>query len=116
MYFIFTFTKKVGEAQTHWETPLDLLVQHELIKIYREENPGSFLMCLDRFVQNNTQASLSSSEAKRKHNSLEAQITRHVYQPDSQRLKVAHNSLVRIRHACFRCSIAAISIIFRKIF
>ena len=28
--------------------------------------------------------------------------------------KVAHNSLVRIRHACFRCSIAAIPIIFRK--
>ena len=31
-------------------------------------------------------------------------------------LKVAHNSLVRIRHARFRCSIAAIPIIFRKIF
>ena len=31
-------------------------------------------------------------------------------------VKVAHNSLVRIRHACFRCSIAAIPIIFRKSF
>ena len=30
--------------------------------------------------------------------------------------KVAHNSLVRIRHACIRCSIAAIPILFRKIF
>ena len=28
---------------------------------------------------------------------------------------VAHNSLVRIRHARFRCSITAIPIIFRKI-
>ena len=31
-------------------------------------------------------------------------------------VKVAHNSLVRIRHARFRCSMAAITIIFRKIF
>ena len=30
--------------------------------------------------------------------------------------KVAHNSLVRIRHAHFRCSITATPIIFRKIF
>ena len=34
----------------------------------------------------------------------------------SFRFKVAHNSLVRIRHSRFRCSIAAIPIIFRKIF
>ena len=32
------------------------------------------------------------------------------------KFKVSHNNLFRIRHAHFRCSIAAVPIVFRKIF